>query len=287
MAFSYREKLRVGFWRKCVQPPGAMSFLIACVMLGILKFTPVHHTFEHTPMRNVDNVSWKFVAMYRGTPSPSGLNKPSASQVGQDMTIAEIFGFKHGGTFVDLAANHAITFSNSMVLEQKYNWTGLCIEPNPIYAESYIHRRCQLVQAVVGPQNGLKVDFNFAGTLGGVMGFDNKQSNSTQSHYTVSVAKILQDFGMPKTIDYLSLDIEGAEGWAFETFPWEEIIFLTLTVERPKGDLKITLQDNGYVFVCLHGSFGDELWVHKSFGNLPEVMRVFGQQKQCRDRVVA
>jgi hypothetical protein len=282
-----REKLRVRFWGKYVHSTGAISFLIACIMVGVMTFTPVHHTFQHRPMRNVDNVSWKFVAMYRGTPRNPGLDAPAASQVGQDKTIAEIFGFKHDGTFVDLAANHAITLSNSMVLEQKYNWTGLCIEPNPIYAESYIHRSCQLVQAVVGPLEGLKVDFNFAGkAFGGILGFDNKKSNNTQSHYTVSVAKILLDFGMPKTIDYLSLDIEGAEGWAFETFPWREIIFRTLTVERPKVELKRTLQDNGYVFVCLHGGFGDELWVHESFERFPEVMRVFGKQAQCRDRVL-
>jgi hypothetical protein len=38
-------------------------------------------------------------------------------------------------------------------------------------------------------------------------------------------------------IDYLSLDIESAEAWIFETFPWEDYTFLTLTVERPKAAL--------------------------------------------------
>jgi hypothetical protein len=282
-----REKLR----GKNVVSTMSVFSIIACSIPAILTIALVHRTFYHTHIRKVDTDSWKFVAMYRGTPRPPRLDAPAASQVGQDKTIAEIFGFKHGGTFIDLAANHAIAHSNSLVLEQKYNWTGLCIEPNPRYAESYLHRSCQLVQAVVGPRNGVKVEFNFrlgdAGDMGGIVGFDNQLSNITQTHYTVSVAKVLRDFGMPQTIDYMSLDIEGAEGWAFEEFPWHEIIFRTMTVERPKDGLKKTLQDNGYAFVCLHGGFGDELWVHTSFEDFSEVMRVFGKQAQCRDRVLA
>jgi hypothetical protein len=56
----------------------------------------------------------------------------------------------------------------------------------------------------------------------------------TALHFTVPVAKILRDFGMPRTIDYMSLDIEGAEAWAFETFPCDTYTFLAIMVERPK-----------------------------------------------------
>jgi hypothetical protein len=54
---------------------------------------------------------------------------------------------------------------------------------------------------------------------------------------TVSVARLLDDFGAPSVIDYLSLDIEGAEWWAFSTFPWHRYKFLTITIERPKPEL--------------------------------------------------
>lgn len=284
----YPTRDNSGFGRKYIHISGAIFFL-AFSSAAILQSTAVKRPFCQNPIRHVDTASWKFAAMYRGTPRPPELDvekTQTASEVGQDMTITEIFGFKRNGTFVDLAANHAISISNTMVLEQKYNWTGLCIEPNPIYAQSYIHRSCQFVQAVVGPQTGLQVDFNLDGVVGGIAGFDSKNANHAQSHYTVSVVKILQDFDMPKTIDYLSLDIEGAEGWVFGTFPWKEIIFRTITVERPNVELKKSLQDNGYVFVCLHGGFGDELWVHKSFKDFSDVMRVFGKQTQCRDRVL-
>lgn len=197
----------------------------------------------------------------------------------------DIYKHKRDGTFLDLAANHAITLSNSMALEQMLGWTGLCIEPNPFYMSTYLHRSCRLVQAVVGPEEGLKVEFNFArGDLGGIVGFDNKQSNKTDTHYTVSVAKILQDFNMPRTIDYLSLDIEGAEAWAFESFPWDLYTFRTMTVERPKTELRSMLENNAYTFLCYHGNFGDELWVHSSLPGYAEVVKEYQGRGQCRER---
>lgn len=116
------------------------------------------------------------------------------------------------------------------------------------------------------------------------MGFDNKESNQTESHYTVSVANILRDFRMPKIIDYLSLDIEGSEAWAFETFPWEDILFRTLTIERPGSKLKEVLIKNNYEFICQHGGFGDELWIHKTFEDYDRVKTIFGAHDQCRNR---
>lgn len=235
-----------------------------------------------------DTPSWKSVYLYRGGPKDSELDSDSTSQRGQDLTIADIFEHKRDGTFLDLAANHAIILSNSMVLEQKYGWKGLCIEPNPVYTPTYSHRTCRLVQAVVGPDDGLKVEFNFRGVMGGIIGFDNRNSTTksinTDTHYTVSVAKVLQDFGMPRAIDYLSLDIEGAEAWVFESFPWHLYTFRTLTVERPKRELRSMLEKNDYVFLCYHGHFGDELWVHASLGNYAKVVAKYQGGDQCRDK---
>lgn len=219
--------------------------------------------------------------MYRGGPRDPRLDT-FGGQCGQDLTIAEIF--KHGqGTFLDLAANDAVHLSNSLALEQKYGWKGICIEPNPVYTQGYLHRNCQLVQAVVGPKEDIKVEFNFDGYMGGIDGFDNKNSNKTATHYTVSIAKILRDFGMPRNIDFLSLDIEGAEAWAFESFPWQNYTFSTMTVERPKPALRSLLELNSYTFLCYHGPFGDELWVHKSFADYAQVLLKYQGRDQCRD----
>jgi len=261
----------------------ALGFIAGCIAYHALAPAgPARGALAtlHAPPRPpADNEAWKCVHMYRGRPRDPKLSTKKASQVGQDGTILDIFQHKRHGTFLDLAANDAIVLSNSLVLEQRYGWTGVCVEPNPVYAEGYVHRTCHLVQAVVGPREGERVDFNFRGSgrlgaHGGIAGFDNKagQSNETASHYTVSVPKILRDFGMPRAIDYLSLDIEGAEAWTFEDFPWDTYTFLAITVERPKAELKDMMLGNGYTYLCNHASFGDELWVHES---LPRFDKVF------------
>ena len=54
-------------------------------------------------------------------------------------------------------------------------------------------------------------------------------------HTSVALADILTDANAPSTIDYLSLDIEGAEYDALSTFPCTKYQFTVMTVERPEA----------------------------------------------------
>ena len=228
----------------------------------------------------IDDASWKCVSLNRGQPKNlSKLSVESGSQVGQDRTVLDIFKHKRDGAFLDLASNDAVRLSNTVAFEQQHSWTGLYVEPNPMYTDGYLHRTCRLVRAVVGPEDGLGVDFNFRGakgSMGGITGLDNKVDNKTNTdrHYTVSLAKILRD--------YLSLDIEGAEAWV-ESFPWDAYTFLVATIERPKPELKALLESNGYKYLCDHGTFGDEMWVHETLPNFREVVDEYSG-KQCREK---
>jgi len=295
LSHAVMEKRDGGDGSRGVMKVATLGFLAGCMAYHVLSSLShdgapnVALATLHASRAHPDEDSWKCVSMYRGRPKDPNLGAEKASQVGQDATILDIFRHKRHGTFLDLAANDAIALSNSLVLEQRYEWKGICVEPNPIYAEGYLHRTCHLVQAVVGPREDVRVDFNFRGTgrvgaHGGIAGFDNKagQSNETASHYTVPVAKILHDFGMPRTIDYMSLDIEGAEAWTFETFPWDTYTFLTITVERPKPELKDMMLANGYTHLCNHGGFGDELWVHEALPHFHEVVRKYAGRQDCR-----
>jgi hypothetical protein len=186
------------------------------------------------------NGAWTWTAVYRGNATrPPHLEEQWTSQVGQDRTLVELFSGRRSGFFLDLASNHAATLSNTLTLEQSYGWRGICVEANPAYEKSYAGRSCTLARAVVGPFDNERVTFTFDGSMGGVQGFDQRVgSNKTAaSLLTVSVARLLRDLSAPAVIDYLSLDIEGAEWWAFSTFPWRAYVFLAMTVERPKPAL--------------------------------------------------
>jgi len=80
---------------------------------------------------------------------------------------------------------------------------------------------------------------------------------------TVSLQDVLTYFKAPSVIDYLSLDVEGAEEAVLSNFAFHSYQFRVITVERPSEKLRKILQNNEYAYICDNGSYGDELWVHK------------------------
>lgn len=178
--------------------------------------------------------------------------------------------------FIDLAANDAKQLSNTLRLEDD-GWRGLCVEPNPIYWYRLAHRKCDVVGAFVGGQTDMQqVDVSLTNEeYGGIVGdqMDNKKnvgkknrSNmpETEKRYTVSLRSIFRKFDVPPTIDYMSLDVEGAEELIMEDFPYDAHKILFITIERPKPGLKTLLEANGYKFVMLLIVWGETLWVHES-----------------------
>jgi len=57
----------------------------------------------------------------------------SHAQYQQDGIIKELFHGKRGGFFVDLAAAEAVHLSNTRMLERDLGWSGVLIEPNPLF----------------------------------------------------------------------------------------------------------------------------------------------------------
>jgi len=143
-------------------------------------------------------------------------------QARQDELVHALLRHPNHGFFVDLAANDAVELSNTYALERYHNWTGVCIEPNPLYWPNLTlwRPRCTLVGAVVGAERLQSVYFRFeAETHGGIAadGFDNgkRWQRSSERRYTVTLLEILRQrvaggSGAPIDIDYLSLDVEGA-----------------------------------------------------------------------------
>jgi hypothetical protein len=197
-------------------------------------------------------------------------------QHGQDVAVAKFFDFSPNGFFVDLAANDAVWASNTFMLEQNLGWKGICIEANPIYWYRLSFRNCHAVGAIVGGKDNIEVNVTLAsdriaGPYGGIVGndMDNKGSNKkalkhAEPRYTASLQSILKKFNAPSMIDYLSLDVEGAELFIMKDFPFSEYKFKVLTIERPKDQLLALLQRHGYQKL-LDFKRGDTMWAHKSF----------------------
>lgn len=197
------------------------------------------------------------------------------SQARQEEAILKMLGSNKGGFFVDLAANDATVLSNTYILERDYHWTGICIEPNPMYWYNLTHYRpnCQLVGAVVGAKRMDKVDFLFtAGDHGGIVGtnFDNsglKWKRQSQVEYTVTLLEILERYNAPKVIDYLSLDVEGAEEFILQHFPLSNYKIRAMTIERPNDGLRKILEMHGYQQMMRLSRWGETLWAHHDYIN--------------------
>jgi hypothetical protein len=197
-------------------------------------------------------------------------NRNWYAQMRQDELVLGLFRNKPMGYFVDLAANDAISISNTLALEVNANWTGLCIEPNPFYWYSLAYyRKCHVVAAVVGQKRMDPIDFTYSGIYGGIVSkkFDNRFAESKKEsklQFTVPLAEVFGYHDVPKVIDYLSLDVEGAEEFVMQHFPFANYTFSILTVERPKHKFQILLNRTGYVLLQTLSKWGETIWAHKS-----------------------
>jgi hypothetical protein len=199
------------------------------------------------------------------------------SQHKQDITVARVLNFKKDGYFVDLAANDAVWASNTFVLERNFDWKGICIEPSPLYWQKLAYRtNCHLVGGIAGAVDMDEVHFKtgldkIQGPLGGIIGqeFDNKGARKKfrDPRYTVTLRTLLDKFEAPTTIDYMSLDVEGAELFIlknFFEFSASKYTFRCISIERPNDELQDILRKHGYK-PLLKFKRGDTLWVHESF----------------------
>jgi hypothetical protein len=198
-------------------------------------------------------------------------------QCGQDwLVVNRLFDDRRNASanfYVDLAANDAITISNTYALDRLYGWSGICIEANSFYWRRLAaHRTCNVVGAAVGSQDGIAMNFTFQGPFGGLIGdrFDNKPNKvaanaQKDTVLTLSLLTILTHLHAPKTIQYLSLDVEGAELLIMKDFPYHEYRFEALTIERPGKELSELLAANHYVLIGQTSLFDDELWLHEDF----------------------
>lgn len=82
--------------------------------------------------------------------------------------------------------------------------------------------------------------------------------------YTVPVQEILEKYDAPSIMDYLLLDIEGAEFLVVKKFPFTSYKFRTMTVERPSQDIVDLSFENGYTYIGGTNKYGeDTAWAHR------------------------
>ncbi|MDJ0580372.1 FkbM family methyltransferase [Crocosphaera sp.] len=194
----------------------------------------------------------------------------SISQEGQDYwVINEVFFKKRKGYFLEIGSSDGIAINNTYLLEKCYQWTGICIEANPNYfKELKLNRNAICLNVCLDSQEG-EVNFVFNNEKGGILdsyGWSEKMFSKSdiKKIKTTTLESILQKYKAPKIIDYLSIDVEGAETRILKNFPFEDYIFLALTIERPSDVLHNILIKNNYILVKIIPEL-DNFYIHESF----------------------
>lgn len=150
------------------------------------------------------------------------------SQNYQDVYVLYETKYKKNGYFVEFGATDGRSISNTILLEEKYGWTGILAEPNPYWHESlFKNRQCNISKKCVYSTSGENVEFIASNTpdISGIKEFasrdehtENRNKGETILVPTISLVDLLDEYKAPDSIDYLSIDTEGSEYHILKAF---------------------------------------------------------------------
>ena len=139
------------------------------------------------------------------------------SQAGQDKWVLSKIA---KGYYLDIGAYDGIESSNTFALEQA-GWEGLCVEPNKEAFDKLVRNRSSVnVNVAAHFYNG---DTQFDGMRTGAVG---------ETVQCRTLKDILQVKHAPAIIDYLSIDVEGAEMAVLKGMDFDKYHVRMITIEH-------------------------------------------------------
>lgn len=175
------------------------------------------------------------------------------SEIGQDKWVLfKMFPGVANGFFLDVGSGHGTIGSNTKALEEA-GWTGICVDPFPTHMEG---RTCRMEKAVVSSSAGQVVKFHAHEGLGGIADTLGKWKTEAEKSpvvemTTTTLGELLDHARAPSLINFLSVDIEGAELEALKGIPFDKYRFGAMAIEHNDEEPKRTdilkfLESRGY-----------------------------------------
>jgi hypothetical protein len=202
------------------------------------------------------------------------LVKKSKSQLGQDLFVVGILDAKKSGYFVEFGATDGVSLSNTFLLENDFEWTGILAEPaKSWHVELELNRKCKIDFRCVSDQSNTVLKFieSESGELSTIKGFEGLDENirTLAREYdvkTISLLDLLRFHNSPQVIDYLSVDTEGSEYLILEKFDFAQFKFRIITCEHnfTENREKIfnLLTKNGYKRIWTEFTQFDDWYIH-------------------------
>jgi len=184
-------------------------------------------------------------------------------QYGQPAYIDEVFfkGQVKDGFFIEAGADDFETDSNTLLFELQHNWTGILVEPNPtIFPKGFSKQR-----KVWGSSTCLAIQprphvspFSQKVTMGGMAGLVSEADEQSYDMQCFPLYSLILATGN-RTVNYLSLDIEGAEFLVLQTIPWDKVDIEVISLETnhvgevfpgSQREVREYLEERGYVMAA-------------------------------------
>lgn len=174
------------------------------------------------------------------------MGRTDFSQIGQSGKIDGYLNKKENGFFIEAGAYDGETFSNTLFFELNRNWTGILIEPVPSFFHSVLSkkRNCYALNACIAAKKPFVAKFKVHGALSGRedemskfhLDFIQREvvasrvKEETAYIPCFSLNTIMRALGR-KTIDYFSLDVEGAELPVLQSIDYTNLDIRAFSIE--------------------------------------------------------
>lgn len=207
----------------------------------------------------------------------------SRSQWSQDVFVMYVTCCKMNGVYLEIGGADGVTHSNTIALRDQYGWIGTLAEPDPEMFEELKWHRGSSDTLICGAAatDGVSgtAAFRRSGQLSSLVGHEGRDFHYDSRMLSADVTNV-ELFDLTElikrmgTIDYFSLDVEGAEFPILNSLRWNEIKRPgIITVEHNSrlddiAKLKELLRTQGYfeAFSKLDWVRRGDLWlVHRDY----------------------
>lgn len=200
------------------------------------------------------------------------LPRPQPSDV-----AVNLLNHDNNGFFVDIGANDGISCSNSLVLEEGYNWKGICVEPHPLTFKKLLKNRplSKCFNIGLANENANLEFWAIDGEGQSISGFDKYFSNIHKNRLlndvtknndklekiTVQVKRTSDFFNElnTKKIDYLSIDAEGSDFEIIKGIDFNSVQIKLISIEADQcfEEVKehLKLKNFEYIVKCCSDHF--------------------------------
>ncbi len=215
------------------------DFLKKIINKFISKFKKKKNLIDYIKEQNIT----KFLKYYKNT----------NSQLGQDLFVLDRLNFANKGFFVEFGVCDGVKLSNTFLLENEFNWSGIVCEPSISYQNKLKKNRCcHIENKCVFSESGKNL--YFTETRLGEFSFLNEYpphdkvvgkqianeriNGKIYKVETISLNDLLQKYNCPKIFDYLSIDTEGTEYEIIKNLNFNKYTSKIITIEHNYNEVE-------------------------------------------------